>query len=229
VANNQKSVHEVILAEDLNRVTYGTTAPTVLIKGKIWVDTTPTVPVIKVCDGSTWRDTVPSGIIAIWSGSIATIPSGWKICDGTLSTPDLRDKFIRGAAAAAGGGGAGGFDTNTHTSGGVHTHNAIANHAHAGSSVATEGPHANEGGHSGHGTPTTATQITTGGAGFVAHQTHEHDDFAGGHTHTNHSAQALTIASTDGHTHTSTGTGHTDHGTHDNKPVYYTVLFIMKI
>ena len=40
---------------------------------------------------------IPSGVIAMWSGSIGQIPSGWKLCDGTNSTPDLRDKFIVGA------------------------------------------------------------------------------------------------------------------------------------
>lgn len=51
---------------------------------------------------------VPSGLIAIWSGSIATIPSGWLLCNGTSGTPDLRDKFVIGAgstyAVAATGG-----------------------------------------------------------------------------------------------------------------------------
>lgn len=37
---------------------------------------------------------VPSGCILMWSGSIGSIPNGWVICDGTNSTPDLRDRFI---------------------------------------------------------------------------------------------------------------------------------------
>ena len=40
---------------------------------------------------------VATGIIAMWSGAIAAIPSGWVICDGTNSTPDLRDRFVIGA------------------------------------------------------------------------------------------------------------------------------------
>ena len=40
---------------------------------------------------------VPTGLIAIWSGSIGSIPSGWVLCDGTNSTPDLRNSFILGA------------------------------------------------------------------------------------------------------------------------------------
>jgi microcystin-dependent protein len=47
--------------------------------------------------------TIPLGGIIVWSGSIATIPSGWALCDGKvvngLTTPDLRDKFVIGASA----------------------------------------------------------------------------------------------------------------------------------
>ena len=39
----------------------------------------------------------PSGGIIMWSGTIATIPSGWLLCNGTSGTPDLRNKFIVGA------------------------------------------------------------------------------------------------------------------------------------
>jgi hypothetical protein len=44
----------------------------------------------------------PSGgghAIIMWSGSIGTIPSGWQVCDGTNNTPDLRDRFIKGATS----------------------------------------------------------------------------------------------------------------------------------
>jgi len=53
---------------------------------------------------------LPSGVIVMWSGSIATIPSGWLLCNGSSGTPDLRDRFIVGAgttyAVAATGGSA---------------------------------------------------------------------------------------------------------------------------
>lgn len=44
-----------------------------------------------------------TGIIAMWSGSIATIPTGWYLCNGSNGTPDLRDKFVIGASADSGG------------------------------------------------------------------------------------------------------------------------------
>lgn len=37
------------------------------------------------------------GMIMLWAGSIATIPSGWHLCDGTMGTPDLRNRLVAGA------------------------------------------------------------------------------------------------------------------------------------
>ena len=45
---------------------------------------------------------VPGGAIILWYGSVATIPAGWALCNGqTINgylTPDLRDRFVVGAA-----------------------------------------------------------------------------------------------------------------------------------
>jgi hypothetical protein len=46
---------------------------------------------------------VPSGLICMWKGSIATIPSGWYLCDGNNGTPDLRNRFVIAADADASG------------------------------------------------------------------------------------------------------------------------------
>jgi len=35
----------------------------------------------------------------MWSGSIASIPTGWALCNGSSGTPDLRDRFIVGAGS----------------------------------------------------------------------------------------------------------------------------------
>jgi len=43
----------------------------------------------------------PKGAIIMWSGTIETIPTGWKLCDGQEGRPDLRDKFIFGAGNLA--------------------------------------------------------------------------------------------------------------------------------
>jgi len=38
-----------------------------------------------------------TGMIMMWYGSVASIPSGWKLCDGNHGTPDLRNRFVVGA------------------------------------------------------------------------------------------------------------------------------------
>jgi hypothetical protein len=46
--------------------------------------------------------TIPVGGVIMWSGSVASVPAGWALCNGqtvnSLTTPDLRDKFIIGAS-----------------------------------------------------------------------------------------------------------------------------------
>ncbi len=51
----------------------------------------------------TWANAVPSGVIVMWSGTIATIPSGWALCNGSNGTPDLRNRFVVAADADVGG------------------------------------------------------------------------------------------------------------------------------
>lgn len=40
---------------------------------------------------------IPAGVICMWSGASTAIPAGWALCNGTMGTPDLRDRFIVGA------------------------------------------------------------------------------------------------------------------------------------
>jgi len=40
---------------------------------------------------------LPAGIILMWSGAIANIPTGWILCDGANGTPNLKNRFIVGA------------------------------------------------------------------------------------------------------------------------------------
>jgi hypothetical protein len=78
------------------------------------------------------RDIIPAGLISLWSGSVASIPSGWFICDGNNGTPDLRNRFIVGAGstyavAATGGSANATLVSHTHTASVTdpgHTHNA---------------------------------------------------------------------------------------------------------
>jgi hypothetical protein len=47
----------------------------------------------------TWGSAFVAGMIMLWSGSSASIPSGWLLCDGSNSTPDLRNRFVVGATS----------------------------------------------------------------------------------------------------------------------------------
>lgn len=74
---------------------------------------------------------IPTGVIVLWSGSVASIPSGWALCNGSNGTPDLRDRFVVGAgnsyAVAATGGSKDAIAVS-------HTHTATVTdpgHAHA--------------------------------------------------------------------------------------------------
>jgi hypothetical protein len=64
---------------------------------------------------------VPAGMIMIWSGSVGSIPAGWTLCNGSNSTPDLRDKFVIGAGSTYAVGGTGGSKDAVLVS---HTHTA---------------------------------------------------------------------------------------------------------
>lgn len=40
---------------------------------------------------------IKKGMIILWSGSVASIPGGWALCNGSNGTPDLRNNFVVGA------------------------------------------------------------------------------------------------------------------------------------
>jgi microcystin-dependent protein len=48
------------------------------------------------------------GFINMWSGTVASIPAQWSICDGSNGTPDLRDRFILSVGITEDPGGEGG-------------------------------------------------------------------------------------------------------------------------
>ena len=68
---------------------------------------------------------IPAGVIVMWSGSIASIPSGWVICNGSNGTPDLRDRFIVGAGNNYSVGDTGGADSVTLTTDQIPSHSHV--------------------------------------------------------------------------------------------------------
>lgn len=101
------------------------------------------------------RYSVPKGFIGMWAGTIADIPSGWVICNGSNGTPNLIAVFIKGVATDTTDPGA--------TGGGA----AATHSAHTGTAVAA---------HANHTTGTPSTTVDTPGPGSGA--------AGGAHTHT---------------------------------------------
>ncbi len=62
-----------------------------------------------------------------WPWSIASIPSGWHLCDGTMGTPDYRNCYLAGAGDAYNPGDSFGSDSQVHdfTTNG-HKHDAVS-------------------------------------------------------------------------------------------------------
>ncbi len=58
---------------------------------------------------------IPIGLIVMWAGDIDSIPAGWDLCNGSNGTPDLREKFIRGAPPGEDPGTLGGTIAHSHT------------------------------------------------------------------------------------------------------------------
>ena len=206
-------------------------------------------------DGSslTGIEGVPSGVIAMWSGQTTAIPSGWVLCDGNNSTPNLVDKFIMGASASnelsTGGANSlslasGNIPSHTHSfsatsgAGGAHNHSGSTSntgaHTHSGNTNNT-GAHthsmSNLGGFA---YPTTnANQQSqsgwkrSGGENTGSAGAHSHNltiNSAGAHSHN------LTINNSSTHTHSVSGTtGSTGSGSaFDNRPAFMALAFIMK-
>jgi hypothetical protein len=76
------------------------------------------------------RDIIPTGVILMWSGSIASIPTGWFLCDGNNGTPNLLNRFIVGAGAT--------YAVNA-TGGSADA--VVVSHSHSATSTASGGTH----------------------------------------------------------------------------------------
>ena len=75
---------------------------------------------------ATKQDTLPTGIIVMWSGATNAVPTGWALCNGQNGTPDLRDRFIVGAGSSYGVGNLGGNDNVTLTTSNLPAHSHTA-------------------------------------------------------------------------------------------------------
>ncbi len=152
----------------------------------------------------TWGNMFVAGMIMLWSGSSATIPSGWVLCDGTNSTPDLRNRFVVGATSTYAVGATGGS-----------TDAIVVSHTHT-ATVATTSL-----------TGTITNQYTAGntngGTTGVFSQSNYDVDGDGGE-----SRPGRTINFDGSHNHTATISTTGSSGTNANLPPYYALCYIMK-
>lgn len=169
------------------------------------------------------NNAIPSGFIGMWSGAIGAIPSGWFLCDGTNATPDLRDRFIVGAGSTYAVGAIGGSASVTLTESQLptHTHTITA-------STASAGAHSHSVSDPGHAHlyNEASGQAPESGTGFVGYQ-----GFASlTSTSTTAAGTGISIASAGAHTHNITATaGNTgSSASHENRPPYYALAYIMK-
>ena len=114
-----------------------------------------------------------SGMILIWSGAANAIPSGWVLCNGSNSTPDLRGKFVVGYHDSNGDydvGDTGGAETVTLTTAQMpaHTHTADTKGTSGSHPYTRFGPGKNDWNYPGENARGTATTDSTGGG--TAHE-----------------------------------------------------------
>lgn len=150
-------------------------------------------------------DTVPAGVITMWSGSLANIPAGWALCDGNNGTPNLRDKFIVGAGSGYAVGATGGEASH------VLTVNEMPSHNHDGITGGQNSNHTHTG---------TLTSVNRDGSSGTRVREADPSGTNGGVSYTTDYASndhAHGIALQGG------GAGH------ENRPPYYALAYIMKL
>lgn len=115
-------------------------------------------------------DIFVAGMIMLWSGSSASIPSGWVLCDGTNSTPDLRNRFVVGAGSTYSVGATGGS-----------ANAVVVSHTHTATSVVTDPGHSHQ-------------YIRDKDAGSIS--SHQYSDSNAGYLNTSTSTTGITVATT---------------------------------
>ena len=187
------------------------------------------------------NSSVPTGFIGMWSGSIATVPAGWGLCDGNSGRPDLRDRFIVGAGSTYTIGATGGANTVTlveanlpshaHSFSGTGTSSAVDlshNHTFSGT-TGGGGSHVHSrlsSGSAPDGNNTGLWTVVRGSGGTSTTNTNA----IGDHVH-GYSGTTSTFSGNHSHTITVSGVvGTTGSGTgHENRPPYYALAFIIKL
>jgi hypothetical protein len=172
---------------------------------------------------------IPIGSIIMWSGSVASIPSMWALCNGLNSTPDLRDKFVIGAHSDENAVSKTTVEGTFKKSGGDKDSHLIS-HNHSGYTNSN----ANDGGHT-HGVQEKQAgyweQPGRYGSGGDWHEPTR----GGARTPYNfaisldHNHQVKVTSDDSDHKHVISSDGSVTNGTNRNLPPYYALAFIMRI
>ena len=152
---------------------------------------------------------VPTGGIIIWSGAQNAVPTGWVLCNGANSTPDLRDRFVVGAGST--------YAVNN-TGGSANA--VVVSHTHTTSSAGSHGHGVTDPGHTHN--YTRHTNNTCGGGDSCGQSA-----WWGGTTgNVTASVTGISINSGGAHSHSVNSSG--ESGTNKNLPPYYALCYIMK-
>lgn len=81
----------------------------------------------------------PQYMIALWLGTLASIPAGWTLCDGNNDTPDMRGYYAKLTSNSTLIGDVSGSNTHTHAASNSHGHSASGSHTHTGSTNYQDG------------------------------------------------------------------------------------------
>ena len=160
-----------------------------------------------------WVDaggTVPIGGIIVWSGAQNAIPSGWALCNGSNSTPDLRNRFVVGA----------GDSYSVNTMGGSR-HAVVVAHTHTTASGGSHGHGVNDPGHTHSYNVRNNTSVHSFGD---SNQTRPSTSFAS--STSGSGTTGITIQSGGSHSHTVNSAGVS--GTDFNMPPYFALCYIMR-
>ena len=103
----------------------------------------------------------PSGGIIMWSGAENAIPTGWLLCNGSNSTPDLRNRFVVGAGT--------GSNYSVGDTGGSNDATLVS-HSHGAGNYGTN----NTGGHSHSGNTNNSGNHSHGGGNYITNTTGSH-------------------------------------------------------
>lgn len=204
IKNTMPNVTGVITSShtELNALTGVTASPAEINKLDGLTATTAQLNAIAATGG------IPSGGIIMWSGAVAAIPSGWFLCNGSNSTPDLRNRFVVGAGSSYAVNATGGTDSVSLSTANLPAHS----HSFSGTgSTNTTGAHSHSSGWYGpRGGDGNATVFATNDPNYGNVNTGS----AGNHSHT------VSVSGTTGNT----GSG----SSHENRPPYYALAYIMK-